>query len=129
MKKTKEQGKSIQFHLLHLLAISRLLPILFYQQPQHHRLTFIEFHLLSRWNILLCVNLQCLQCLVKLMRLIQKPSSLHIKQYQSIHIHLEWSVSWRQTVIKLFMRLWFYAFDVPWLNSPERFSFSTSVEG
>lgn len=30
--------------------------------------------------------------------------------------------SWRQTVIKLFMRLWFHAFDVPWLNPPERFS-------
>lgn len=38
-------------------------------------------------------------------------------------------VLYQKTFIKLFMRLWFYVFDVPWLNSPERFLFSTSIKG
>lgn len=53
-------------------------------------------------------------------------SSSHDTYNQHIHRKM---VLCQKTFIKLFMRLWFYVFDVPWLNPPERFLFSTSVKG
>lgn len=48
-----------------------------------------------------------------------------VKYQQSMPLYSIWIALQRNTIIKLFMRLWFYAVDVPQFNPLDRFLFST----